>query len=303
MTLANVIMIGAQKSGTSSLCKFLSEHPQCVVSDPKEPNFYSRADNLAHPGRYERCFRAASGAEPARIDGTTTYLADPRIAGRIAGHLGRDIKLIAILRAPAARTYSGFLHMVKRGHERRSWEEVFESLPDDPDAALAAERLGIEKALAARQIKAGPYVRQYDDVLWNYRYLGNSLYSRLIQPYLAEFPRERLMVLIYEEMFARPDLLRVRLGDFLGVDPDGFREKPPLYNDTRLPDLDSPLGVAVEQARWIKRGNYTRVRPRVIKAAPSKAPSDLTARLKRIAAGETSFWSDYLGRDLTELGW
>src|SRR5260221_5784055 len=88
MILPNTILAGAQKSGTTTLCRFIDAHPHCRVSEPKEPNFFSRAANLPRVEAYGRYFQTATPAHRVLVDGTTTYMADPAIAPRIREVLG-----------------------------------------------------------------------------------------------------------------------------------------------------------------------------------------------------------------------
>lgn len=303
MAFANTILAGAQKSGTTALCRFLDAHPACLVSRPKEPNFFSRAENVSRLDRYGRCFRDATPSHRILVDGTTTYMADGQIAARIHACLGQETKVIFALRNPVARTYSSYLHMLKRGHERRTADEVFLSLPDEPEAALAAERASIERDAERGLIAGRPYRRLYDDVLWNYRYLGNSSYASLVQPYLDAFGEANVLVLFFEEIVRDAEHARAALATFLDLDPDAFPAALTRDNETRIPDLSSPRGRLVEQARWIKRGNFTLVRPSELAASPAKPSDAVRAKLSRIFAGEIAHWSSRSGRDLRTIGW
>ncbi|MEQ8385393.1 MAG: sulfotransferase [Coleofasciculus sp. A1-SPW-01] len=40
MRLPDFLIIGAAKSGTTTLYKYLCQHPQIYMSVPKEPNFF-----------------------------------------------------------------------------------------------------------------------------------------------------------------------------------------------------------------------------------------------------------------------
>lgn len=303
MALANTILAGAQKSGTTAICHFLEGHPHCLVSEPKESNFFSRSVNVSRLDRYERYFRAAGPMHRVRVDGTTTYMADPAIAHRIRECLGEEIKIIFILRGPAARTYSSFLHMLKRGHERRTADEVFLSLPDDPADALGAERSSILLAAARGSIADRPYRKLYDDVLWNYRYVGNSLYSSLVQTYTNVFGPENILVLYFEEITRDIAAGREALAAFLDIDASAFPLALTKDNPTLIPDLSSRWGRLVEQARWIKRGNFTFVRPREIAASPTNPSDAVREKLSRIFASEVAYWSAHAGRDLRAMGW
>src|SRR5262245_23768242 len=117
--LPNTFIAGAQKSGTTSLCYALGEHPQAVVSTPKEPAFFSRATDFGALEDYQSCFQAKDGTEPlAIIDGSNAYMVDPSAPGRMREMLGRDLRFIFSLREPAARAVSGYWHQAKKGRER-----------------------------------------------------------------------------------------------------------------------------------------------------------------------------------------
>jgi hypothetical protein len=301
--LPNTILAGAQKSGTTALCRFIDAHPQCFVSEPKEPNFFSRVANLDNIEKYRRCFRGAGRAHQILVDGTTTYMADPAIAPRIRECLGRDVKIIFILRGPAARTYSSFLHMVKRGHERRTADEVFFGLPDDPETASVRERASVVEAAARGRVIGRPYNKLYDDVLWNYRYVGNSFYSLLVESYFAEFKPENILILFFEEVTRNVSAVREMLGGFLEVDPVFFPREIAKDNPTRVPDVSTPTGWLTEQARRIKSSNFTLVRPSEVAASPLAPSREVMDKLRRIFAVEVDHWSEFAGRDLRTIGW
>lgn len=288
--MANTILAGAQKSGTTALCRFLAAHPECFVSDPKETNFFSRADNAAHMERYGRYFRGANPSHRVLVDGTTTYMSDRTIARRIREKLGDHLKFIFVLRHPAARAYSGFLHMLKRGHERRSASEVFLDLPDDPEAAGEVERESVEEAARRGQVTERPYLDLYDDALWNYRYVGNSFYRLLISRYVEAFGTDRVLVLFFEDLIKDVFAAREDLGGFLGVEPSGFPDRLPESNRTNLPNLSSLGGRLFEQARWLKRGNFTLVRPQEIGASPVQPSPEVSEKLAHIFKPEVEHW-------------
>jgi hypothetical protein len=301
--LPNTIVAGAQKSGTTALCRFIDSHPDCLVSRPKEPNFFSRAENVKDIEKYRRCFRGTEARHRVLLDGTTTYMADPAIAPRIRECLGGDIKIIFILRSPAARTYSSFLHMVKRGHERRTADEVFLGLPDDPKAAAADEAEAVVQAAAQGRVIRRPYQKLYDDVLWNFRYIGNSLYGTLVEDYFAVFRRENILILFFEDVVNDVDATRQALGRFLGIRADLFPESMAKDNPTKVPNISSPIGWLTEQARWIKRSNFTLVRPSEIAASPLAPSGEVAEKFRAIFAAEVDRWSERTGRDLRAIGW
>jgi hypothetical protein len=180
--LPNLIVIGAQKCGTTSLHYYLSLHPDIAMSRTKELNFFT---DRWHRGRrwYERQFR-----DPVPIRGETSprYSFHPvyrDVPERIAG-LVPDAKLVYVVGDPIERTVSAFAH--QRGAGRT--------------------RLSLRDALA-----------DLDDNL----FVWPSLYHHQLGRYLDRFPRERILVVAKEDLERnRRDVLR-QVFRFLGVD-DGF---------------------------------------------------------------------------------
>lgn len=108
MALPNVFLIGAPKSGTTSIARWLAEHPQVFWSVPKEP-FYWASDYprmRQHYGfdsrdAYESLFasRAAQQA-PVRAEGSTTYLYSATAVPSILEAVP-DARFIVAVRNPA----------------------------------------------------------------------------------------------------------------------------------------------------------------------------------------------------------
>ncbi len=297
MLLPNVFLAGCQKSGSTSLAEYISAHPDCLLSTPKENAFFSRATNLQNLAGYQGAF---SGSSVSRakivVDATTENMANPRAARFITGALGSGVKAIFMLRAPAARTYSGFLHLYKRGHERRDPSAVLLGLGEDTEIAEGLELERLARALVERRITPETYKRKYDDYLWNFRYVTNTYYRRQIARYDAAFGSENVLVLAMEDAIRAPDKLRQSLSSFLDLDPSGFPEKMPHENITRLPEQPT---LRSRLARVVKgRPNAVDVIPVSVKADPR-----ITDALTGLFRPETRYWSERLGVDLAALGW
>ncbi|NER52184.1 MAG: sulfotransferase, partial [Symploca sp. SIO1A3] len=110
--MPNFLVIGAAKSGTTTLHNYLNQHPQIYMSSLKEPHFFS---GDAFPNRpitnledYCALFQGVSD-EIAIGESSTTYLGIAEIAAECIQHYIPKAKLIAILRDPAEATYSLYL--------------------------------------------------------------------------------------------------------------------------------------------------------------------------------------------------
>jgi hypothetical protein len=187
MTMPNFLIIGAQKAGTTSLYHYLAQHPQIYVSPIKEPNFFASEGEKPDPSRpsindiddYENLFDGVSD-ERAIGEASPWYLYSPKARERIK-HYIPQAKLIAILRDPAERAYSQFLHFVRDGREPTT----------DFVRALREEEVRVRENLAAGhdtgRAASGAYV-------------GRGLYHAQLEGYLELFDRSQIKVLLSEEL-------------------------------------------------------------------------------------------------------
>ncbi len=122
--LPTFLIPGAPKAGSSTLYQFLSAHPQILMSDKKEPDFFCGNWGLGLPF-YEGCFADYRG-ETAIGEATVAYMADPVAPGRIHQVLP-DVKLIFALREPVSRAVSHYWWRVNTNVETRVLDEVLAS--------------------------------------------------------------------------------------------------------------------------------------------------------------------------------
>ncbi|CAN5645871.1 hypothetical protein BH23PAT1_BH23PAT1_0110 [soil metagenome] len=203
MTLPNFLIIGAQKSGTTALYYYLKQHPQIYMSPEKEPHFFTYEGGeplFDGPGRgwvtpvtsmeeYRRLFQEVSD-ETAVGEASPSYIYFEKAAKRIK-HYIPETRLIAILRNPADRAYSNFLHAVRSGREPRG----------EFDQALREEDARIQN-------NWGP--------VWHYRRKG--FYYEQLKRYFDTFHRDQIKVCRYEDLEHDPTGFSQEIFDFLGVD-------------------------------------------------------------------------------------
>ena len=198
------LVIGTAKAGTTSLYHYLKSHPQIYLSPIKEPKYFSHPDTppvLVPPHRpiqfvwkradYLRLFEPRTHQLVAG-EMSPEYIYSEAAPGAIR-RLMPGAKLIAILRDPAERAHSHFSHNRRDG---------IEPLPDFA-AALAAEDL---------RIAEGWWV--------SFHYRQRGYYARQLRRYLGLFPREQILVLLYEDLVADACAFLKRICAFLGVDED-----------------------------------------------------------------------------------
>ena len=195
------IVIGAQKSGTTSLWRYLEDNPALRMPPAKEAPFFSED---AYPDGFRAYMRALFKEAPSGTTlGTVTpaYMhgapgvAVPDIANRIRATVP-DIKLIALLRDPVERAFSAHRMAVRDYGETRSFDRAVAELLDDAE---------LERA------RGGP--------LHTTSYVVAGEYGRILAAYSARFPREQIHVELTSDLEAEPEGVVARVCRFLGVEP------------------------------------------------------------------------------------
>lgn len=275
------ILCGAQKAGTTSLARYLDAHPGCRMSQPKEPNVFA-APSPPDPDAYAACFPDV-GEGVLTGEATTAYLHAEGAAAAIADALRTDLRLVFALRNPVDRAVSGFLHLHKRGHDRRSIEDLFAAPGVNLRKALAAERDGIREAQRDGRIDAGPYHEAFGDGDWPFRYLANSDYATQLAPYVRRFGRQRMHIVHSEDLRAAPARVYRDVLDFLGLDPVVPDVVGQEFNVTRVPRL---LRVGKRQLRvppalaWLARP----LMPRLLSQPPDPIAPNIRDALDTLFA-------------------
>lgn len=304
MTLPNLIVAGAQKSGTTTLWDLLDQHPDCFMSRPKEPSHFSRSSYLTQLAGYEQIFAPGEGR---RIIGeaSTSYMTDVPAIGRMREVLDPQTKFVFIIRNPAKRAYSAYLHAAQRPSEYRRPDEVFAGLPhDDPAAAIAAEAERLETAYRERRATNRPYAKRYEDGSWPHRYILNGFYSIHIDKYRKAFGEDRVHVMLFEELTRNPIPALNAMAAFLDIDPKGFPTEIPHKNATeeRFSAADFQHWRRVLKQLLLGKRSLRSGKLDPAAFPPSPSPAILSA-LSAVFRRETELWSNYFSVDLRELGW
>lgn len=192
--LPDLFIIGAARSGTTSLYHYLGGHPQVFMSHPKELFFFTRSHHERNEDWYRKRFADADSHQLAG-EATPEYMLDPEAPGRMVS-LVPHAKLIAILRHPVDRAYSHYWHL------RRHFPvpETFEQLIRHELSAPESE---------PRTIPGG-----------SYPLLAGGRYLPQLQRVLEHYPREQLLVLLFDDLRDDPQGTIRSLCRFLGVDAE-----------------------------------------------------------------------------------
>lgn len=222
LTLPNLIVIGAQKCGTSVLHYYLSLHPEVSMSNPKELNYFIEERNLSRGLEwYSRHFDPTA---KCRGEASPNYTAYPQHLGvpeRIAATVP-DARLVFIVRDPIERITAHWIHNYAKRREK-----------GDLRATLLHP---------------------------NTSYVSRSKYFMQLQRYLEHFPEEHILVLDQRDL--RDDRLPTlrRLFEFVGVDPDFQHPKfEDVRHSTSRKKRATRLGMRVQRA---SKGRFGRRIPR-----------------------------------------
>lgn len=223
----HLLIVGAQRCGTTYLHSLLDAHPEITMARPArpEPKVFLSAE-LAARGKawYESTYFAHADSESLLGEKSTSYLEHPETAARAATVLG-SAEIVVMLRDPVARAVSNWQFSTENGLEDRPL-----------DTALRAN-LSASKAWDRTAISASPFA-----------YLERGRYAGYLDPWYQLFP-DTVHVLFFEELTGNGAEL-AGLYKALGVDP-GFRPdnlgRPVNSSRDPAPELEPALAGQVRQ--------------------------------------------------------
>ncbi len=200
----NFIVIGSMKSGTTTLCHLIKQHPDVFVSAPKELEFFCKDEIYAKGFDWYTSMFTDAKNKAAIGEGSTSYTKAPlfpNVPERIARHLP-DARLIYIVRHPLERAESHWMHRVQHGDVR-----TFKKM-----------------------------LREYPNLI------DTSRYWTQIQLYRKYFGDDKILVLFFEDLKKNPEMVLEKCFTFLRVDP-GVRLANPAerLNVTRKSKAETDL--------------------------------------------------------------
>ncbi len=174
------IGIGAQKCASTWVYDILADHPEAYVSEKKELDFFSNYYDFGFEW-YERNFIDTNKKIIGEI--SPSYFHGVSVPTRIKQY-NPEVKLIVLLRNPEQRAISNHQHEVRTGH-------------------IQGEDLSFEYGM-----KNNP------------SYIEQGLYATHLENWLVHFPKEQLLVLLFDDVIKDPVAVSKRVYQFLEIDPN-----------------------------------------------------------------------------------
>lgn len=189
------LIVGAAKSGTTSLFQYLAQHPQIIPSKEKELLYFSVNQEKGLRWYLHNFPKKTEKMEALTFEASPSYMYYPKGLERIS-KLFPEVKLIIILREPVSRSYSQWaFHTSSNFVRERPYAREHRSFTDSIRAEIKNPG------------KTGAY----------FQYLSRSTYSVHLKKIYDLFPKERVLILSFEEFKADPYISLNEVTNFLGV--------------------------------------------------------------------------------------
>ncbi|MBX2959499.1 MAG: sulfotransferase domain-containing protein [Flavobacteriales bacterium] len=197
MNNPSFICIGAQKAGTTTLQDILAQHPDIYLSPTKEIKYFHRDEHYSKGIKWYLNHFTDALPHQKIGDITPDYILYKDTAKRIFNDLGKDIKIIVLLRNPVSRTFSQFnFHRAAKVEQEDDFKKMIKNYPT----------LDLENTSFINWFTPSYYIER-------------SLYYNQLKRYYELFPKENIHVAIFEELFGEMREAELeRLFHFIGIE-------------------------------------------------------------------------------------
>jgi hypothetical protein len=216
MTLPTFILAGVEKSGSTSLYRYLQQHPGIYMAPVKEPDFFLRSDLEASIHEYAALFEGAT-TETAIGEASVGYFNDSETPHRIQRILP-DATILLVLRNPIERAYSHYNMLVIHG-----------VAPPPPYATV------LRNALTTSNLQNTG--------------IPTSRYAGSLEAYQTVFG-SNLNVYFYDDFRRDPSAFVRQVYSDIGVDPEFVPNLETTYNGSYRPRSGRLSAASFQDATW-----------------------------------------------------
>ncbi len=283
--LPNFVVIGAPKSGTTSLYFYLQQHPEIYLPKKKELHYFSYSKLIKQangPGdsntisglcsskdEYEAHFLNVKN-EHAICDVSPSYLA-AGVHAQIKHELG-NVRIVVMLRNPIEKAFSQYMHLIRDQRETLSFY----------DALLAEE----DRRAAG-----------WSD-MWHYAH--SSLYSERLDDFFSCFGRDNVHVIVFDDFANDANNEMHRLFNFLGIDSSVSINADEVHNRSGVSKVKW-LSILLSRESLIKK--YVRqIVPTGIRQKMRKKIFEMNTKQKpSIDDQSKAYLTDYFSNEIRKL--
>jgi len=233
----NFFIVGAAKAGTTSLHTYLSGHSDVFMSPIKEPHYFASFERTSDHDNFLPVIRDARAyqdlfweceGQSAVGESSPSYLCDEQAATRI--HLAvPDARIIISLRDPVERAHSHYLMEHRAGRESRPLQEALVT-----DLARKQKGWGV-----------------------SFQYVELGLYYQQVERFLSVFGRDRVLILLFQEVTQDTWETMRKVARFLNIDPDSFSDVDMMRAYNHFEESRGPLARKIIRSKpirvWSKR--------------------------------------------------
>jgi hypothetical protein len=202
----NLLIIGTQKAGTTSLFHYLNQHPDIYFSEVKEVIYFASDEHYKRGEKYYHSFFPKYKDQKIIASSYVHMLPNPKCPERVKAY-NPDMKFIVMLRDPIKRAMSAYKYAINN-----NWEDQNNSFKD----AFNKEK--------ERLASTSP---NYD-----LTYFYNGLYYHHLSHWFEYFPKENFLIIKDTDLRNNSKQVLISIFDFLGIEKNVEIDTSKNYNET-----------------------------------------------------------------------
>jgi len=213
----DLMIVGAQKAGTTSLNNYLKGHPEVSTHDVIEFSFFTNKEEYS--AGFSKAFNKffPLGSKKVNIAKNVTVSLDEASLPKLKEH-NPEMKLVFILREPVARAYSAYTMAIKDGWLDREFSEL-KNVMDKKD---------------------------FEDVMFRH-FVKHGHYDDQLSMMLEYFPSAQIKVYLFEDLKNNPQAICDEVYKWVGLEPVKIEEE--VHNPTFKPK-SKKMGKAIN---WLRK--------------------------------------------------
>lgn len=193
--IVDTIIIGAGRSGTTTLCKMIENHAQVCFSKIKEVHYFSIEDLNKRGPTYYHSFFPHLRNEKISASADTYLLMDYDAIERIKAY-NPQIKIVVMLRDPVERAYSSYNYSINYGYHD-AYDSFLDSIKEE-------ENIEDESSIVQRN---------------NVGHFYGSLYAKHLREWVKKFSKEQILILTTKELKDDLNGVESKIATFLDIKP------------------------------------------------------------------------------------